>query len=72
MRPSVATSLQPLASMSKRGKEMATHLLGVYCLLERAGGGGTSTASSSSGQPWEQAAVRESEAERSRVWPLDT
>lgn len=39
MRPSVATSLQPLASMSKRGKEMATHLLGVYCLLERAGGG---------------------------------
>lgn len=39
MRHSVATSLQPLASMSKRGKEMAAHLLGVYCLLERAGGG---------------------------------
>ena len=37
IRPSVATSLQPLASMSKRGKKMATHLLGVDCLLERAG-----------------------------------
>ena len=68
IRPSVATSLQPLASMSKRGKKMATHLLGVDCLLKRAGGGFCLyRLLSASRQPWEQAAGRDSEAERRRM-----